>query len=204
MTTMIHKRKNAGFSMIEVLITMVIILVGLLSIAALQAKAQIAEFESYQRAQGLILMSDIIDRMVLNKETISCFEITNNTTSGTPYMGADGANHMGAPACSASTAAYNNQADTTLNYLDDLLEGAAETSADGNDVGAMIGARACISYDNTTEIDAQPGTGLYTVVVTWQALAALSAPTANCANGMYGDETMRRAVSTRFRVADLY
>jgi len=204
MTTMINIRKNAGFSLIEVLITMVIILVGLLSIAALQAKAQIAEFESYQRAQGLIMMSDIIDRMLLNKEAISCFEITNNTTSGTPYMGAAGASHMGTPACAASTTEYNNLADANLTYLDNLLKGAAETSGGGADVGAMIGARACVTYDNTTEIDSQPGTGLYTVVVTWQALAALSAPTANCANGLYGNENMRRAVSTRFRVADLY
>lgn len=201
---MINVRKNAGFSLIEVLITMVIILVGLLSIAALQAKAQIAEFESYQRAQGLIMMSDIIDRMLLNKEAISCFEITNNTTSGTPYMGAAGASHMGTPACAASTTEYNNLADANLTYLDNLLKGAAETSGGGADVGAMIGARACVTYDNTTEIDSQPGTGLYTVVVTWQALAALSAPTANCANGLYGNENMRRAVSTRFRVADLY
>ena len=201
---MINIRKNAGFSLIEVLITMVIILVGLLSIAALQAKAQIAEFESYQRAQGLIMMSDIIDRMLLNKEAISCFEITNNTTSGTPYMGAAGASHMGTPACAASTTEYNNLADANLTYLDNLLKGAAETSGGGADVGAMIGARACVTYDNTTEIDSQPGTGLYTVVVTWQALAALSAPTANCANGLYGNENMRRAVSTRFRVADLY
>lgn len=197
-------RKNAGFSLLEVLITMVIVLVGLLSIAALQAKAQIAEFESYQRAQALIIMSDIIDRMQLNKQTISCFQITDNTTAGTPYMGAAGANHMGTPACAASTTAYNTQADNTLNYLDNLLKGAAETSGGGTDVGAMIGARACVSYDDTTEIDSQPGTGLYTVVVTWQALAALTAPTANCANGLYGDETMRRAVSTQFRVADLY
>lgn len=201
---MINFRKLSGFSMIEVLITMVIILVGLLSIAALQAKAQIAEFESYQRAQGLIIMSDIIDRMRLNKDAISCFVITDNTVSGTPYMGAAGASHMGTPSCGASTPTYNDMAEDNLNYLDDLLKGAAETSGGGADVGAMIGARACVSYDDTTEVDSQPGTGLYTVVVTWQALAALSAPTANCANGLYGDETMRRAVSTRFRVADLY
>lgn len=196
-------RKNAGFSLIEVLITMIIILVGLLSIAALQAKAQIAEFESYQRAQGLILLSDIMDRINLNRETLSCFQITNNTTAGTPFIGAAGAGHFGTPACGASTTAYNNLADSTINDLDDELQGAAESEG-GTDVGAMIGARACISYDSTSEVSGQPGTGLYTVVVTWQALAALTAPSYNCANGLYGNENMRRAVSTQFRVADLY
>ena len=55
-----------------------------------------------------------------------------------------------------------------------------------------------------SEVGGQPGTGLYTVVVTWQALAALTAPSYNCANGLYGNENMRRAVSTQFRIADLY
>ena len=200
----IHTARNsAGFSLIEVLITMIIILVGLLSIAALQAKAQIAEFESYQRAQGLILLSDIIDRINLNRETLSCFAITTNTTAGTPFIGAAGTGHMGTPACGASTSAYNTIADNAINALDDLLQGAAESEG-GTDVGAMIGARACISYDASTEVPGKAGTGLYTVVVTWQALAALTAPSYNCANGLYGNENMRRAVSTQLRIADLY
>lgn len=197
-------RNNAGFSLIEVLITMIIILVGLLSIAALQAKAQIAEFESYQRAQGLILLSDIIDRVNLNRETLSCFAITTNTTAGTPFIGAAGSGHMGTPACGASTTAYNNIANNAINALDDLLQGAAECEGGTCDVGAMIGARACISYDASTDLPGKPGTGLYTVVVTWQALAALTAPSYNCANGLYGNENMRRAVSTQIRIADLY
>lgn len=182
---------------------MIIILVGLLSIAALQAKAQIAEFESYQRAQGLILLSDIIDHINLNRETLSCFAITTNTTAGTPFIGAAGSGHMGTPACGASTTAYNDIANDAINALDDLLQGAAESEG-GTDVGAMIGARACISYDASTELTGKPGTGLYTVVVTWQALAALTAPSYNCANGLYGNENMRRAVSTQIRIADLY
>ena len=195
--------KNAGFSLIEVLITMIIILVGLLSIAALQAKAQIAEFESYQRAQGLIFLSDIMDRINLNRETLSCFQITTNTGTGTPFIGASGTGHAATPSCGASTTEYNNLANSTINDLDSQLQGSAESEG-GADVGAMIGARACISYDNTTEVGGQPGTGLYTVVVTWQALAALTAPSYNCANGLYGNENMRRAVSAQFRIADLY
>ena len=183
---------------------MIIILVGLLSIAALQAKAQIAEFESYQRAQGLILLSDIIDRINLNRETLSCFAITTNTTTGTPFIGAPGSGHMGTPACGASTTAYNDIADLAITDLDDLLQGAAECEGGTCDVGAMIGARACISYDASTELTGKPGTGLYTIVVTWQALAALTAPSYNCANGLYGNENMRRAVSTQMRIADLY
>jgi len=189
---------QSGFSMIEVLITMIIILVGLLGIAALQARAQMLEFESYQRAQALILMSDIVDRININRSTVGCFNLSNAAT-GAGYIGVG---YGGGHTCTLSTGAYNAQAVATITSIDSLLDGAAETSG-GTSVGSMIGARACISYDAATEIGGNPGTGLFTVAVAWQALISLNVPAANCANGQYGDETKRRTVSTAFRIADL-
>lgn len=201
--------KLSGFSLIEVLIALLISLLGLLGIAALQVKAQQAEMESYQRAQALILMADIVDRMNINRSTVSCFVVTTNTSDGSPFIGTvgGGVGHFGTSACAASTAAYNAQADAAIAELDDLLQGAAESmDVDGVTVntGAMIGARACISYDTTTELGGEPGTGLYTVVVSWQAMGDIDPPTANCGNGLYGSETKRRAVSTTFRIANLF
>jgi type IV pilus assembly protein PilV len=203
MKVFIKPGSATGFSLIEVLIAMLVTLVGLLGIAALQARAQQAEMESYQRAQALILLSDIVDRININRATTSCFAITTNTTTGVPFIGAAGTGHMGAPSCAASTSAYNTQADDALTALDTLLKGGTE-KLNGNNVGSMIGARACISYDAATELPGAPGTGLYTVVVSWQAMGDLAPPTVNCANGLYGSETKRRAVSTSFRIANLY
>ena len=87
-------------------------------------------------------------------------------------------------------------------YLDNLLKGSSETLGGAN-VGAMLGARACISYDAASQLPGRPGTGLYTVAVSWQAMSDLTTPTANCANGLYGTETKRRTVSTVLRIADL-
>ncbi|MGY8815362.1 MAG: type IV pilus modification protein PilV, partial [Gammaproteobacteria bacterium] len=87
--------------------------------------------------------------------------------------------------------------------INNQLLGVAEQLG-GNNVGAMIGARACISYDATTALDSKPGTGLYTIIVTWQGMANLFAPVSiNCGVGLYGDETKRRAVSTSIRMASL-
>lgn len=196
--------KQLGFSMVEVLVTLIIILVALLGIAALQGRAQIAELDGLQRSQALILLSDIMDRMNANRATITCFAFTTNTTNGTPYIGATGSGHLGTPTCTASTSAYNTQAVNTVIALRDLLRGSTE-QLEGSNVGAMIGARACVTYDSTTELSGQPGTGLYKVIVTWQGMADLVAPpsTMNCAVGLYGDETKRRAVSATTRVADL-
>lgn len=197
-------RLQRGFSMIEVLVSMIIILVALLGIAALQGRAQVAELEAQQRAMALILLSDITDRMIANKQTLSCFAITTDTADGTPYIGVGttGEGHATLTPCAASTSAYNTLADAAIGDIDDLLEGSAETSGGAN-VGGMIGARACISYDAGTELTGLPGTGLFTVAVSWQGMADLVVPATNCANDLYGDEARRRTVSTTFRMADL-
>lgn len=199
-----NKQYSGGFSMIEILVTLIIILIGLLGVAGLQVRAQVSEMESYQRAQALILMSDIVDRLNVNRATAACFTMTTNTTAGTPFIGTAGTGHMSAPTCTASTTEYNDLALAALTQIDNLLEGAAE-SLGGSNVGAMIGARACISYDSSTELTGQPGTGLYTVIVTWQGMADLIAPVnMNCANTLYGTLAKRRAVSTTVRMANLF
>ena len=201
---MLQQRKtSAGFSLMEVLITMLIILIGLLGIVALQGQAQVAELEAYQRAQALIMMSDIVDRLNTNRSTLNCFRITTDATDGTPFLGTAGTGHLGTPACAASTTAYNNLANSALTGIDNLLKGNSERIS-GVSVGAMIGARACISYDNTTELGGAPGTGLYTVIVTWQGMSNLNEPTQMCAKDLYGTEAQRRAISTTLRIADLF
>jgi len=197
-------RLQSGFSMIEVLITLIIILVALLGIAALQSRAQIAELESLQRSQALILLSDIMDTMNANRATVTCFAFTSNTTTGTPFVGTAGSGQLGSHTCTASTSAYNTQAVEAVADIGDMLKGKAEKIGTQN-VGAMIGARACVSYDSSTELTGQPGTGLYNVIVTWQGMADLVAPASsmNCAVGLYGDETKRRAVAAKMRFADL-
>ncbi len=181
----------------EVLVTMIIVLIGLLGIAALQVKAQTAELESYQRAQALIILSDIVDKLNVNRGTASCFRFTT-TTSGTPYLGVGA---TATPACTASTAAYNAQAVATMTEISNLLQG-TDAVMGGTNVGAMIGARACISYDASTEIGG-PDTGLYTIAVSWQGMSILSTPTASCANNTYGDEGQRRTVAITTRIANL-
>lgn len=207
MNTINTRNTQTGFSLLEVLITMLIVLIGLLGIAALQGKAQVAELESYQRAQALVILSDIVDRINLYRDTAGCFSFTANTANGTPFIGAAGSGHLGAPTCNLSTAtnaAIINQGTVdAINDLDAVLNGAAETSG-GTAIGAMIGARACISYDSATELAGKAGTGLYTIAISWQGLGDLTTPAINCANGLYDAETKRRTVSTTMRMADLY
>ncbi len=186
---------SRGFSMLEVLITLVIMGVGVLGLAMAQARMQRADFEAYQRAQALVLLSDIVDRINANRAAAGCYAFTNAAT-GTPYAGAAGPGSLGAPACALGGATAEQIARATADLVewDALLRGAATTSGTGS-VGAMIGARGCVSFDVPTST--------YTVVVAWQGLHETFAPTVACANGLYGAETLRRAVRTTVRIASL-
>ena len=56
-----------GVSLIEVLIAMVILAVGLLGLVGLQGRLQVLQVESYQRAQALMLLQDMSNRIALNR-----------------------------------------------------------------------------------------------------------------------------------------
>lgn len=211
--TKVAPPRTAGFTMIEVLVSLLIIVLGLLGLAGLQARIQQAEFESYQRTQALVLLHDMVDRINVNRINAQCFALTNAGT-GTPFLGVG----SGAPpACGAGTAAENASATAAMAEWDALLKGAAEVKG-GTQVGAMVDARGCVSYDAASEfLDSVlapiAGTGVYTVAVAWQGTVETAAPTmineagasqaVNCANNLYGAEGFRRVVTATFRMARL-
>lgn len=186
--------RQGGTAMIEVLVTLLILLIGLLGLAGLQMQAQRSEMESYQRVQALVLLQDMVGRLNANRKVASCYAVTTDTTNGTPFLGTSST--MGTPACTAGTVEQNAMAVQDMQDWQNLLLGAAET-AGGNNVGAMIGARGCVSYDATAD--------LYMVTVAWQGLGKTSAPPVgqNCGKNLYGDEAQRRAVSLTVRIANL-
>jgi type IV pilus assembly protein PilV len=202
---------ESGFSLIEVLISLLIVVVGLLGLAGIQARAQIAELESYQRAQALVLLYDMMDRINNSRTTAPCYVITTNTTTGAPYFGTGA---TATAACSLSNPADQAMAVASMNAWNNLLQGASERKgAAATNVGAMIGARGCVSYDVGTEyINATTGanvagTGEYTVAVSWQGMADTFAPTKACGAGLYGtaaaSDTKRRTVWATMRIGTL-
>lgn len=63
-------RNDSGFSMIEVLVTLVILSIGLLGVAGLQTASLRFSQESYFQSQAVALVSDMIDRMRSNRNGI--------------------------------------------------------------------------------------------------------------------------------------
>lgn len=63
----LHSRQT-GVTLLEALITVIVISIGLLGLAALQGRALQENQGAYLRSQGSILAYDILDRMRANRE----------------------------------------------------------------------------------------------------------------------------------------
>lgn len=184
MRTMKHSapKRSAGFSMIEVLITIIILAFGLLGLAGMQVHIQTAEMESYQRAQALILASEMTERLAANRSIAS--QYVTSTAIGT---------NDGYTDCSGETVGSANRDKCEWSLA---LKGSSELAADGTSVGAMIGARGCVTQ--TQARDATSGVctpDMFRVDVVWQGLAPTVAPAVTCGAGSFGTDTYRRAVS---------
>jgi len=176
-----------GVSLIEVLITMVVVAFGLLGLAAFQAKAQVGSIESYQRAQAAVLLQDMQSRLSGNGDKAADYKTT------TPL----GTNNTVGDDCSTAAAG----AERDLCEWSAALKGAAEERADGNKAGAMEGARGCI--EEVRAADPSPGVcipAVYRVTVAWQGMHATKAPSQACGRNAYGPDTNRRAVSVRVAI----
>lgn len=180
-------RLQSGTTMIEVLVTIIILALGLLGLAGLQSRLQVSEMEAYQRSQAIILLSDMVSR------------ITTNRNAAPTYV-TGSANPVGAgTSCPTSTDTIK---DVDIGEWCSALQGAAEASG-GALMGAMVGGRGCIEDLGGNE---------YRVSVAWQGLAPLSAPGADFACGKNSYDTSgtpctgdlcRRIVTTTVRIATL-
>jgi type IV pilus assembly protein PilV len=188
MLTSLLSRRQYGLSLIEVMVTVFILAVGLLGMAGLQSRLQQSEMEAYQRSQALLLLNDMAQRIVTNRNSAASYV---TATSG-----------VGASLANCPTTTTTQQQRDTGEWCE-ALKGAAETSS-GSKVGAMIGGRGCVE---------SLGSGEYMVTVAWQGLIPLTAPPASvaCGKDSYdgpsgaacSGDLCRRVVTTIVRVATL-
>lgn len=181
MTHRNHERQRAnqrGVSLLEVLITMLILSFGLLGLAGLQARAMTAEMESYQRGQAIVLLQDMIDRMSSNSASAASYE-----TGGTP---------MGTGATDAADCTtLGTRAAKDLCEWSKAIKGSSENKS-GAKVGAMIDGRGCIEAGGVSNV--------FVISVVWQGKTGTVAPSSTCGQGLYSAEVNRRIVSTTITV----
>lgn len=71
--------KQRGMTLIEVLVTLLLISVGLLGVAALQLTSLRSNQTAYVRSQASTLAGDILDRMRANQQGVLAGEYTSDT-----------------------------------------------------------------------------------------------------------------------------
>jgi type IV pilus assembly protein PilV len=176
-------RRSSGVTMLEVLVAIFILTVGLLGAAGLQSKMQTAEIEAYQRAQAIVLLQDMVDRVNANRKNADDYVTVVGTPLGTAEID-----------CSTLTA----PADKDKCAWNNALFGASETKGTVT-LGAMNGARGCI----TNPVTAMPREVV--VAVAWQGMGPTFAPGATtCGQGAYGaDDRVRRAMVARITIGCL-
>src|SRR6266478_475067 len=172
-----------GTSLVEVLVTLVILAFGLLGVAGLQAKMSLAEMESYQRSQAILALTEMTERM------------SANSAQATSYLNAGtiGTGDARPADCTAIAAGPNRD----LCDWSNSLKGASEQKSAAN-VGGMVGAVGCI-----TQIQAiNPAlgvctAGIYQVSVAWQGMSPTAAtPALACGAGTFGaNEAYRRVIA---------
>jgi type IV pilus assembly protein PilV len=175
-------------TLVEVLVTVVILAIGLLGLVGLQARLQVLQIESYQRAQALMLLKDMAGRIANNRNDAAAYVTTAPLGVG-----------MTCPPSSAT-----RQAADVAEWCN-LLQGASEETVGGAQVGAMVGGRGCVE---------DLGGGQFMVTVAWQGMAPIAAPPESVACGLnqYNgtgagavcqNDLCRRVVTTIVRIADL-
>lgn len=132
---------QAGFSLLEVLVALVVLSIGLLGVAALQTYSVKYNHQSYQRTQSVILSDAIVDRMRANPDAV------NAGTFTIPY-GTPASSYTPAAGCPATCASATDLA----TY--DIFQWLSTIAAPG----MLTNGRAGITTDGTR----------HTITITWQ------------------------------------
>jgi len=177
-----------GTTMIEVLVTIVILAFGLLGLAGLEARLQQSELEAYQRAQALVLLNDMANRIEANRKNVASYV----TGPGSPVG-------FGRACPVPTNAGTLGQTDTS--QWCNALQGGGELSGAAK-VGALVGGRGCVEALGNNE---------YLLTVTWQGVGPISAPPLSvaCGKDSYNGgprctlDLCRRVVTTIVRVGSL-
>jgi type IV pilus assembly protein PilV len=185
MTTRNHA---AGFALIEVIVTMVLVAFGLLGLAGLVSRSFVAEVEATQRTQALMLLHDMASRIEANRR-----EVADYVTGDTALGYSNGEQNCDGLATTRSATAANG---TTC-------WSAWATRSTRRTPACLPRAVGCIH-----EIDAF--NRIYSITIAWQGINEGSAPTADlnfmpaaCGRDFYGNETQRRLMTLPVRLAIL-
>ena len=178
-------RASAGFTLIEVLITFLIMAIGLLGLAGLQVNTLSSQFETYQRAQAILLAEDMANRIRVDPIAARAGD----------YADADQYGLLDEEDCTVLA----TSAERYVCEWNDSVAGAGVALA-GQKLGSIVGARGCIENITGTA----DGEAIVRVTIAWQGSTPTVVPASTCGQDQYGDDdSFRRTVSVNAVLANL-
>ncbi len=159
---MTKRSRQSGFSLVELLVTIVVFSVGLLAVAGLQTVSKSANFESLQRTTASNVVYGLLEDMRTNGKGIDTYLASADLGGG---VIAD----EPAPNCSTMGATCNaaQKAIHDLWFWESVLDGEMETGAEGA-AGGLVQPTICIDGP------AGGGAGIYTVTIVWRGGVSLT------------------------------
>mgnify|MGYP000901146229 CR=1 FL=1 len=193
-----HASRHRGFTMIEAMIALLVLAVGLLGIATLQATAKRSVHQAGQRSLAISLADSMVERIRINPAAAAAY----HTGLGASALG--GGTILDAPRdCAAQTCTPAQVAAWDLWRWEQQLDGATIRDANANAVGGLIEPHGCVVFQSAG--GALPNTGRLRVIVSWRGVTdtsdALLAGQA-CGTGAAGTLASRRQVVVNTYVID--
>jgi|TARA_B110001452_G_scaffold264389_1_gene267319 type IV pilus assembly protein PilV len=164
-------KPSHGFTLIEVLVTLVITAIALLGFVGLQNRAQMAELEASNRVHANLLAQHMVGQIKANPT-------------------------LGNVCASFSSSSWTTSSTTTCPILStwkSLIDGNNETIGAGTSslkVGGITKGKGCITYAESSTPNGLIKPAMYKVEVAWQGVnkSADGGDADSCGYGGYGDD----------------
>jgi len=180
-----HRVCQSGFSLLELLVSLAIFSVGLLSIAGLQTVSKQANFEAVQRTSAAQIAYGMLEDMRTNGDAIGVYlaagELGNGSRGTEPAP-----NCRSGASCNAAQKATHD-----LWVWEQVIDGNLETRG-GAGTGGLVQPTLCVT-------GAAGGVaGMYQVTIAWRGTASMTGTVNNAcgtAGGNYGaNDEFRRMI----------
>ncbi len=203
---LIAHRKNSrgmhshrGFTLIEVLVTFVILSIGLLGIVSLQALSKTSQHQGIQRTRAVAIADALLEQIRINPAGLTTYAF------GLTPLGGGTIGTEPSPDCVTGACDPNEMAAHDLWVWEQAIDGASVTVDGGTATAGLINPRACVTFTATA---GKTNTGLLQVLVQWsdlrETIDAVQAGDVDgrCGGAAVGGDDFRRKVTASTFVID--
>ena len=188
---------HRGFTLIEVLVTFVILSIGLLGIVSLQALSKTSQHQGIQRTRAVGIADGFLEKIRINPAGLATYNIGLNP------LGGGSISTEPSPNCISATCNPTEMATHDLWVFEQTLDGTSVMVDGTTPTAGLINPLACVTFTAST---GKVNTGLLQVLVQWSDLRetfdAVQTGDAVCGGLAAGNDRFRRKVTASTFVID--